>query len=253
MTSSRSSISTINEHFNFLALGLVPQQRYSGHAPSARDDEGREYRASAAHGRGGTGSTVGISLWVIGEGRYEPQNYGSFIIDDNDLGWDVPNQTSNYKAVRAALTAKGNNSVWDRGSTFLNTNQLYSAVVYSSGNTSSSQPAVRTARTTTICRRRTAPATSRRRRPRCAGDLDLPLPADAATRVTRMRADLATALSRDLLLTASQDRSLLSNTHQLFRCGLPGDPSSRSFARNNAVPPRQRLGHAIGPAGGRRR
>lgn len=230
----------VEEHFNFLALRLVPNKGIQDMRPVRVTTKGASIALPLRMVAAGTGSTVGISLWVIGEGRYEPQNYGSFVIDDNDLGWDVPNQTSNYKAVRAALTAKGNNSVWEiESSTFLNTNQLYSTVVYSSGNASSSGASGQNGVGDDYLPEKdgagniTKTATQVREE-----DLDLLMPADAATRVTRMRADLAhTALSRDLLLTASQDQSLLSNTHQLFRCGLPGDPSSTIIRPgDNAVP-----------------
>jgi hypothetical protein len=49
----------------------------------------------------GTGAVVGVSLWVVAEGRYEPQNFPSFTIKDEDLVWDWASKASNYKELRA--------------------------------------------------------------------------------------------------------------------------------------------------------
>jgi hypothetical protein len=33
----------------------------------------------------GTGATVGVTLWIVGEGRYEPTNFPSFYIQTRSL------------------------------------------------------------------------------------------------------------------------------------------------------------------------
>jgi MYXO-CTERM domain-containing protein len=224
----------VNEKFNFLALKLLPAKGIQDMRPVRVTTRGSNVALPLRMVAAGTGANVGISLWVISEGRYEPQNYGSFIINDNDLGWDVANAKSNYTDVRAALNAKGNNSVWEiESSIFLNGNQFESLVRYGSGYygssgasggyDSESQAQLDYLPVKDASGHVTKTAVQVRQE-----DLDLLVPGDvAATRVTRMRADLAhSALTRDLVLAASQDQSLLSNTHQLFRCGLPTDPNS---------------------------
>ena len=216
----------VNEHFNFLALKLVPDKGIQDMRPVRVTTKGGTLALPLRMVAAGTGAIVGISLWVIGEGRYEPQNYGSFIIDDNDLGWDVNNARSNYADVRAALNAKGNNAVWEiESSIFLPTSQLEYSVRYSGGfGASSGEPG---ATDDYLPEKDAAGNVTKSAEAVRDEDLALLMPADAATRVTRMRADLAhAALTQDLLLTASADQSLLSNTHQLFRCGLPDDPNS---------------------------
>jgi hypothetical protein len=227
----------VNEKFNFLALKLLPAKGIQDMRPVRVTTKGSNVALPLRMVAAGTGATVGISLWVISEGRYEPQNYGSYIINDNDLGWDVTNAKSNYTDVRAALNAKGNNSVWEiESSTFLNTSQFESLIRYGSGGyyggtsggsgtgypDAESQAQVDYLPIKDANGNVTKSAVDVRNE-----DLQHLVPDDAATRVTRMRADLAhSALTRDLVLTASQDQSLLSNTHQLFRCGLPSDPNS---------------------------
>ena len=53
----------------------------------------------------GTGATVGITLWVVGEGRYEPQNFPSFVDPHDDIAWDWTQSKSNYTELRAAEDA----------------------------------------------------------------------------------------------------------------------------------------------------
>jgi hypothetical protein len=49
----------------------------------------------------GTGEKTAITLWVMAEGRYEPQNFPSFLIETNDLVWDWDQSRSNYSELRA--------------------------------------------------------------------------------------------------------------------------------------------------------
>lgn len=223
----------VGEHFNFLALKLVPNKGIQDMRPVRVTTKGANMTLPLRMVAAGTGSTVGITLWVIGEGRYEPQNYGSYIIDDNDLGWDVSTARSNYTNVRAILNAKGNNAVWEiESSTFLNGPSLEQLVRYSGGCVGSSSgcgyPDEETRAQADYLPEKDAQGNVTKTAVRVRDeDLALLAPASTATRVTRMRADLAhAALTRDLVLQAAADQSLMSNTRQLFRCGLPGDPSS---------------------------
>lgn len=234
----------VNEKFNFLALKLVPNKGIQDMRPVRVTTQGANVALPLRMVAAGTGANVGISLWVLSEGRYEPQNYASYIIDDNDLGWDVNTQKSNYTDVRAALNAKGNNSVWEiESSTFLQSAIFENQVRYSYnyfGGSSGNYPQGPEAQAQVDylpIKDANGVVTKTAQQVR-EEDLELLVPANAATRVTRMRADLAhAALSRDLLLSASQDQSVLSNTHQLFRCGLPGDPNSTVIhPGDNSVP-----------------
>ena len=55
----------------------------------------------------GTGAGVGITLWIVAEGRYEPANFGSFRISDSELVWDWSSKSSNYTKLRADKSAAG--------------------------------------------------------------------------------------------------------------------------------------------------
>ena len=48
-----------------------------------------------------------MSLWVVGEGRYEPQNFPSFEINENDLtwNWQTAKATTRFSGPRPSRTA----------------------------------------------------------------------------------------------------------------------------------------------------
>jgi len=89
----------VGEKFNFLALKLIPSSSVKDMRPVRVTSKKGTLTLPLRMVAAGTGATVGISLWVVAEGRYAPQNFNSFIIDDNDLGWD-PNTRRNYTDVR---------------------------------------------------------------------------------------------------------------------------------------------------------
>jgi hypothetical protein len=173
----------------------------------------------------GTGATVGVSLWVVSEGKYEPQNFQSFHIKTDELLWDWTQQKSNYVDLRAEKTKAGSGRIWEIESSitlyrqnvesfvrFGNPNngggfggpqqddaraqQDYLAVKDASGNIVKTAAQARDEDLDTLFR-------------------GIPT---ATSRVTRLRADLAhAALDQDLALNASQDQGVLSNVRQLTR------------------------------------
>jgi len=48
----------------------------------------------------GTGAVTPITLWVLGEGRYEPANFPSFEIRQEELVWNWDEQRSNYAELK---------------------------------------------------------------------------------------------------------------------------------------------------------
>jgi hypothetical protein len=60
----------------------------------------------------GTGATTGITIWVVADGRWEPQNFPTFTISDSDIAWDWASQSSNYETVRLAKEATFKGRGW---------------------------------------------------------------------------------------------------------------------------------------------
>jgi len=98
------------EHFDFLALKLVPGANVQSMRPVRVTTAGGSPTLPLRMVTAGTGATVGITLWVLGDGRYEPQNFGKFQIGSTDLVWDWATSSSNYKQLRAA---KSDGKTWE--------------------------------------------------------------------------------------------------------------------------------------------
>jgi hypothetical protein len=58
------------------------------------------------------GTKVGITLYVIGEGRYESQNFPNALFNDSQLLWDGANSRSNYLDVSAKIMASNGGRTW---------------------------------------------------------------------------------------------------------------------------------------------
>ncbi len=61
----------------------------------------------------GTGPTVAITLFVIGEGRWEPQNFPSSAVLAKNLTWDFTTMSSNYAQARLALLGAKSGRTWN--------------------------------------------------------------------------------------------------------------------------------------------
>lgn len=103
----------VAEKLNFLALRLKPGAGVGSMRPVRVTTQGAGAVLPLRMVAAGTGANVGITLWVISEGRYEPQNFPSFVIRDDDLVWDWATSSSNYKDLRAARTAASGGKAWE--------------------------------------------------------------------------------------------------------------------------------------------
>jgi hypothetical protein len=102
----------VNEGFDFLALKLQPGQGVQAMRPVRVTTSGAGLQLPLRMVAAGTGATVGITLWVIADGRYEAQNFANFVISPSDLVWDWSAQASNYTTLRAQKEAAANNAAW---------------------------------------------------------------------------------------------------------------------------------------------
>jgi hypothetical protein len=70
----------VMEGFDFLALRLRPGQGIQAMRPVRVTSPGAGLSLPLRMVAAGTGATVGITLWVIADGRYEPKNFPFFTI-----------------------------------------------------------------------------------------------------------------------------------------------------------------------------
>jgi len=211
----------VAEKFNFLALKLVPGKGTQDMRPVRVTTKGANVALPLRMVAAGTGPVVGISLWVIGDGRYEPQNFGSFYIATDEILWDWTANKSNYTELRAQKTSAGNGRVWEIESSINLQRVMFDNIVKSSSwNGGGPYPQTDEERAAVdyleikdeqgIVTKTAAQARDE--------DLETLFHLVASPRVTRMRADLAhAALDVDLVMTAAKDQSVLQNVRQLTK------------------------------------
>jgi len=195
----------VSEGFDFLAIKLVPGTGVQAMRPISVTSSGAALSLPLRMVAAGTGSTVGITLWVVASGRYEPKNFSFFTIAPSSLVWDWSTSSSNYTTVRAQKEQQFGNATW----------QIESSLdlsPYSVENTVLQDPSA--AAYAPIPAQDGGPGqTAAEVR---AQDLNTLFPTGgSAVRITRMRADLSqAALATDLVLRAAADQTTLSNSYQ---------------------------------------
>ena len=98
--------------FDFLALKLVPGAGVQSMQPVRVTSKGAGVSLPLRMVAVGTGATTGISIWVIADGRWEPQNFPIFTITDSEIAWDWNTSSSNYEELRLAKEAQFKGRGW---------------------------------------------------------------------------------------------------------------------------------------------
>ena len=204
----------VKENFNFLAMKLRPGANVQAMRPVRVTTRGPQVVLPLRMVAAGTGPVVGITLWVVGQGRYEPTNFPTFSIKAEELVWDWTKSESNFKALRTERTTAGQNKTWEIESAYrLPVSQITLPLENGGrfGNGGSGDytaiPASGTDPGKTVEQVRKE-------------DLDVLFgtsrPSDVF--ITRLRTDIAhAALTEDLLLQAPADQTPFSNIRQVTR------------------------------------
>ena len=208
----------VTEHFDFLAVKLVPGKGVQSMVPIAVTTVGASPVLPLRMVAAGAGASVGITLWVVSEGRYEPQNFPFFHIEDSELVWDWNANLSNYRTLRAEKTAASGGKAWEiESSTTLSKQTVERTISYQETydrQTGEASPGgyapVTDAQGKVI---KTSQQVLAEDMERLFGKLP-----GQSFRATRMRADLSKqALGQDLLVKASADQAALSAIRQVTR------------------------------------
>ncbi|MEO7110556.1 MAG: DUF2330 domain-containing protein [Polyangiaceae bacterium] len=123
----------VAEGFDFLAMKLLPGEGVQSMRPVRVTSPGAGLSLPLRMAAIGTGATVGITIWVVADGRYEPQNFPFFHIEDKDLIWDFSTSSSNYTTLRAQNEANLVGKGWEMESSLSLSQQLISNVILSGG------------------------------------------------------------------------------------------------------------------------
>jgi hypothetical protein len=216
----------VQEGFDFLAMKLLPNQGVQAMRPVRVSSPGAAFSLPLRMAAIGTGVTVGITIWVFSDGRYEPQNFPFFHIEDTALVWDWSASSSNYAALRAQNEAALGSRGWEIESSLELSQGIVTGAVLSGGQTVGG-PGVSVSVAPTDPSEDYLPVgdpdagtdggdggiveTAEDVR---ADDLTALFAGIAApnVRITRIRSDIAhAAMTADLVLQASADQSELSN------------------------------------------
>lgn len=200
----------VKEHFNFLAMRLVPGKGVQSMRPVRVTTQGANVALPLRMVAAGTGANVGITLWIVGEGRYQPTNFNTFIVNDDDLTWDWTGGSSNFTTIRQQKQSADPGKLWEiESSITTSTSQIQNAASFGGGGLDYLEA--------------TDPDTQETKAPYQVQQEDyetlfagIASPTSGGeVHVTRIRADLAkAALATDLTVGASTDQTDLARTRQ---------------------------------------
>jgi Uncharacterized protein conserved in bacteria (DUF2330) len=220
----------VAEGFDFLAMKLLPNQGVQSMRPVRVTSPGASLSLPLRMAAIGTGPSVGITIWVVADGRYEPQNFPSFRIDDSSLVWDFAASLSNYTTLRVQNEANLGNKAWEIESSLALNEQLITNVIMSGGqyygsgvggfgSTYVANPSIDYLPVGNPDAGTAGDAGPSETAEQVRADDVAALFAGMTgptVRVTRMRSDIIhAAMTADLVLQASSDQSELSNVRRI--------------------------------------
>ncbi len=214
----------VKEGFDFLAMKLLPNQGVQAMRPVRVTMPGASLSLPLRMASIGTGAVTGITIWVVADGRYEPQNFPFFHIEDSQLVWDWSTNISNYTTLRVQNESKLKNAGWEIESSIALNEQAIKNVILSggqyfgNGGLSGSNPVDATqdylpigAADGGVSAGDAGSETAEEVRDDDINALFVGL-SGPTVRVTRIRSDIAqAAMTADFILQASADQSELSN------------------------------------------
>jgi uncharacterized protein DUF2330 len=210
----------VSEGFDFLAMKLLPNQGVQAMRPVRVTTPGASLSLPLRMASVGTGAVTGITIWVVADGRYEPQNFQYFYIPTSELVWDWATSSSNYTTLRVQQEAQSNNAAWEIESSLDLNQQLITNVILSGGQYYGNGYVSSTPIEATVDY---LPSGEADGGSGDGGESAEEVRADdiaalfaglsgSTARVTRIRSDIAqTAMTSDFVLQASSDQSELSN------------------------------------------
>jgi hypothetical protein len=102
----------VSEGFDFIALRLRPGAGVQAMQPVRVVTPGADVSLPLRMIAAGAGAKVGLVLYVIGEGRYETENFPNAVVEDSLLTWSYAANASNYDVVAQSLMDGANGHTW---------------------------------------------------------------------------------------------------------------------------------------------
>ncbi len=205
----------VAEHFNFLALKLRPGVSVRAMRPIRVTSPGPAVVLPLRMVAVGAGANVGITLWVVAEGRYQPQNFPWFQVNNEDLVWRWATSDSNFKEVRQQKSAAHGGRGWELEASVSLQNGTFPRPAAAMGPTPTALADGYVA---------SGQKTEAQMRLEDLGRL-YDDRGSGTSRVTRLRADLANnALAEDLVLFAAEQGFVPKERQALGEEGEPSCP-----------------------------
>ncbi len=133
------------EGFDFIAMRLLPDQGVQSMKPVRVISPGASPTLPLRMVAAGTGAETAVTLFVIGEGRWEAQNFPNVAMYAANLTWDFGTQSSDYSKRRQEMLALDEGRTW-LGS-YARTGPLLSQINNSMGTPSTYQTNLGTSNT----------------------------------------------------------------------------------------------------------
>jgi hypothetical protein len=102
----------VREGFDFLAMKLRPGQGVRAMRPVRVVSPGADVSMPLRMVAAGVGANVGLTLFVVAEGRYHPQNFPDATLDFSKLVWDYSQNRSNYQPLAIDAMAQNQGRAW---------------------------------------------------------------------------------------------------------------------------------------------
>jgi hypothetical protein len=102
----------VEEGFDFIALKLQPNKDVKEMKPVRVVQPGASPALPLRMVAIGTGANVAITLFVIGEGRWEAKNFTNAVAPLDLLSWDFKDQSSNYGTLRQKALEQNGGATW---------------------------------------------------------------------------------------------------------------------------------------------
>jgi hypothetical protein len=102
----------IKEGFDFIALKLQPGKNIDEMKPVRVVQSGANPTLPLRMVSVGSGASVAITLFIIGEGRWEAKNFANTQVPIDLLSWDFATSTSNYSELRDMVLKEHDGNAW---------------------------------------------------------------------------------------------------------------------------------------------
>jgi hypothetical protein len=214
----------VAEGFDFLAMKLLPNQGVQAMRPVRVTAPGASLSLPLRMAAIGTGVSVGITIWVVADGRYQPQNFPFYHIEDKDLVWDWSTSASNYTTLRSQNESTLQGKGWEIESSLTLNQQLISntilsgGVYYGGGGVGPQQASQASADYLPVDGDDSGTTTGQTAEQVRQADIDALFAGmnGPNVRITRMRSDIShAAMTTDFVLQASPDQSEVPNVRNL--------------------------------------